>query len=350
MIYLLIGIMIIYLSYIEAIIKSRNFSHVSLISITIILILFAGLRDEVGTDWASYFNFYKYSSKHIQTGRVEIGWAIINNFFSSLSMPYNIFLLFINGLSLTLMCFFFKKNSIFMVIGLLLFFSNLYLYYNLSGHRQALAISITCFSLTYAINRQFGIFALLILIASSFHLTAIVFIVAYFLPRNKLNSRHIIIFAIAFLILTFFLESISDWITLKTIKNANFYLNIHEKSEAILQLYYIGIIARSVIIFIILVFGRAILQNRDSRYIFNLYLFGFAIYLSFYMISPDLGVRISSYFTIVEIILASKLVYFVQRRTKRIAIATIFSIVAVYKLFGYINSDYYTYKSIVELF
>lgn len=309
------------------------------------MILFAGLRDDVGTDWNNYFEFYKNT-----TNRLEIGYGTLNNLFSNLSIPYNVFLLFINGVSMTLMYFYLRKNSIFMVIGLLLFFSNLYLYLNLSGIRQAIAISITCFSITYAVNKQFGKFALLVLIASSFHLTAIVFIVAYLLPRNKLNYRHIIYFTTAFVIVFLFLESISDWITLYTSKNANYYVSLQEKSGSLLQLFYIGIVTRTAIIAMVFVFGKKLFQSPNFRYYINIYLFGFAVYLSTYMVSPDIGVRLSSYFTIFDLIIAGNLIYAVQRKSNRIVIVTIFSAIAIYKLFGYMNNEYYNYKMILEFF
>lgn len=309
------------------------------------MILFAGLRDNVGTDWNNYFEFYKNT-----TNRLEIGYGTLNNLSSNLSIPYNVFLLFVNGVSLTLMYFFLRKNSIFMVIGSLLFFSNLYLYLNLSGIRQAIAISITCFSITYAVNKQFGKFALLVLIASSFHFTAITFIVAYFLPRNKLNYRHVIYFTSAFVIVFLFLEYITDWITLYTTTDANFYVNLQEKSNSLLQSFYIGIAIRSAIVVMVFVFGKYLIQSPDFRYFLNIYLFGFAIYLSTYMVSPDIGVRLSSYFTIFDLIIAGNLIYVVQRKSNRIVIVTIFSAIALYKLFGYMNNEYYNYKMILEFF
>lgn len=343
MIYILIGTIIIILTYIEALGRSRKFSYYALIGICIVMALFAGLRDNVGTDWAAYFDFYKNT-----TNRVEIGYGTLNNLFSNLSIPYNVFLLFINAVSMTLMYFFLRKNSIFMVIGSLLFFSNLFLYLNLSGIRQAIALSITCFSITYALKKQFLKFALLVLVASSFHLTAIIFLIAYFLPRYKINYRHIIYFSIAFIGVSFFFKSISDWITLYTLKDANYYVHLQEKSESLLQLFYIGTAIRSVIVAMVIVFGRKLFQEENFRYFFNIYLFGLAIYLSSYMISPDIGVRLSSYFTIFDLVIAGNLIYVVQRKSNRIVIVTIFSAIALYKLFGYMSSDYYNYKSILE--
>lgn len=343
MIYLFLGIIIIIITYVEALEKSRKFSHYAFIGICIIMVLFAGLRVNVGTDWEAYHDFYKD-----KTDTVEIGYATLNNIFSSLSIYYNIFLLFINGLSIILMYFFLRKNTCLMVIGSLIFFSNLYLYLNLSGIRQALALSITCFSFTYALKKQFIQFTLLVAIASTFHFSAIVFLLAYFLPREKLNYRHIIFFLILFIGANFFVNSISDLIELYTIKNANYYVSLQEKSESLLQLFYIGTALRLVIVVMVIVFRGELRPLENFRYIFNVYLFGLAIYISTYMISPDIGVRLSSYFTIFDLIIAGNLMYAVKRTSNRMLIVTVFSIIAIYKLWGYKSSDYYIYNSIFE--
>lgn len=76
-------------------------------------------------------------------------------------------------------------------------------------------------------------------------------------------------------------------------------------------------------------------------------MFGFAIYLSSYMISPDIGTRLSSYFTIFDIVLAGNLIYSVSNIKSRILIASIFSMMAFYKLLAYMSFDTYTYHSIM---
>lgn len=119
------------------------------------MLLLVSLRDKVGTDWDAYYEFYRDT-----TDRIEIGYAFLNNLFSNLALPYNFFLFIINGFSLTLMFFFMKRNSIFLSIGLLIFFSDLFLYYNFSGIRQAIALSITCFSINFAIDRKLFFFIL----------------------------------------------------------------------------------------------------------------------------------------------------------------------------------------------
>lgn len=345
MIYILIGLVIIILAYVEAVTRDIKFSNYSLIVICFFLFLLAGLRDKVGTDWAAYYTYYQET-----TDKVEIGYAFLNNSFSNLGLPYNSFLLFVNGISLTLMYFFLRKNSLFMVIAALVFFSDLYLYFNLSGIRQAIATSITCFSISYAIDRKFWKFSSLILLACCFHLSAIIFVIVYYLPKSKLTYSQILFFGLGFLMTLIFLNSIADLITLYTMKAADYYVNVQSKEGNLLSLFYVGIFRRLIILGVIAAFGRKMFQEENFQYFFNIYLFGFAIYLSTYMVSPDIGVRMSSYFTIFDIILVGNLIFYTEKMWARILLVTIFSSIAIYKLVGYMNTDFFDYHSIINIF
>jgi hypothetical protein len=84
-------------------------------------------------------------------------------------------------------------------------------------------------------------------------------------------------------------------------------------------------------------------------YLFNIYLIGFLIFVTTYNISPDFGVRLSVYYTIVDCVLVGYMLTLINGWKNRIFIVTIFSAIAVYKLFGYMANDYYTYKSILLL-
>jgi len=345
MIYVIIGFLIVIFAYVDAITKDRKFSQYSSLAILIIMWLLVSLRDNVGTDWDAYYEFYKES-----TDSVEIGYALVNNFFSGINLPYNLFLFIINGVALTLMFFFLKRNAFFLSFGLLIFFSDLFLYYNLSAIRQGIAIAITCFSINFAIERKKTFFVISVLTAACFHTTAIAFLIVYFLPRKKLPLKTYMFFLIGFLVANVFLQSISELITLYTLKNAEFYTSQQEQVDNIVNLFYVGIIKRSVIILLIIAAREKIFNLPNIYYFFNLYLFGFAIYLSSYLISPDIGTRLSSYFTIFEIVLAGCLIYSLESLKSRVIVASVFTIMAFYKILAYTTFDTYNYHSIIKLF
>jgi EpsG family len=342
MIYIVFGLLIILFCYMEVLDNERSMSGFFLMFFLVLMVFFAGLRNEVGIDWVAYYINYKF-----QLRQVEIGYTFVSTVFSSLKIHYNIFLLFINSVSLLLMYYFFKRNSPYLVICVLIFFSDLFLYYNLSGIRQAIATSITCFSFTYALNRKLYKFLILVGIAACFHSTAIVFAALYFIPRKVLSLKYYVYAFFGFFALTFLLNKITDLIFLYTLKDANFYINLQGKDSNLVNLFMVGIVKRFIIIGVILFYCKQFFDYEKLRYLFNIYLFGLALYIATYNISPDIGVRLSTYFTIFDTIIAGNIILLVRRTNMRMIIVTIFTIVAIYKLFGYVNMVEYNYKTIL---
>ena len=112
--YLLIGCFFLLLSTIEVIKYNKFYSYLMLILCSIIMILFAGLRDGtiVGTDSPAYFYNYQYPLDY----EAEYGYKYLAAFFSkTLDANYNLFLLVINTLSIGLIATSLKKNSYFLI-------------------------------------------------------------------------------------------------------------------------------------------------------------------------------------------------------------------------------------------
>lgn len=341
MIYVVIGLFIVLFAFIELIENSKLFSVLALIFFSVVLIFFAGLRDGVGTDWKAYYNFYVRTTKD-----VEFAYASLNNFFSSLGLSYNVFLVITNLISVGLIAGFLYRHSYFYLIGLLLFYSNLYLYYNFSGMRQSLAIAFTCWSYTYVKSRKFLLFLLLVSLATLFHSSAFIFVVVYFIPRSRLTRGFVLSTIIGFIILYQVLDAVSQFLTIYTGNNADYYVNVIEKPDALLNLFMIGILVRSVPLILLVIFWKALSGCDTIIHMLNIYLFGYAIYLSTYMISPDVGVRLSSYFLIFEIAMVGRLIKVLRTSRARFLIMFLFSLISVYRLVGYSQSSYYNYSLI----
>jgi len=343
LIYLFIGLIIIIIAYLEVINNSPAFSRYSILLISLTLILFAGLRHNVGSDWEAYYNVYKYRDVSF----IEMGYMFLNNTFSDFKLPYNIFLLTINSISIILIYKFIYKNSYLLVIPILIFYSELYIYFNLSGIRQAIAISITCYSITFAIEKKRAKFVILILLASLFHFTALIFVLAYYIPKSKIKTKHLLI-TLCLLYFAFMgINNISFFNNENLLKKVMWYTSYQENSSNLVTLYIIGTIKRFIVVGLIILFGNNLLKKNNNRYFYNIYLFGLIIYLSSYMLSPDIGTRISSYFTIFEIILVGNLIFNKSSNRKKIFIVTVYSFISLYKLFGYMNEEAFNYNSII---
>lgn len=343
MIYLIIGICILFFTLLEMNNATKSKSAILSIIVSIIMILLAGLRNKVGTDWPAYFDFYKYGVEN-----VEYGYALINNFFGKgLNLPYNLFLIFINSVAISLMFVASKRNSPLPVLALLLYFSDLYLYFNLSGIRQGLATAFTCFSIYYAYGdkRNFIKFFAFILLAMMFHITSIIFIAAYFIPKRPLKKIEYIILIMSLLSFSSVLFFITNYFTGGLAAKALFYLELQEQEGNIRSLFIVGIIRRSIPLFLILFFANKVYFKEKLRcFLFNLYLVGFCIYLSSYLLSPDIGVRLSSYFIVLEVFMLGHLVYVCFKKVKLVYLLIIIFTVVFYKISTYMAIPTYIYN------
>lgn len=343
--YLLIGISMIFFVLNEILKGNSLFSRYILVFFCVVLVFFAGLRSGTGTDWPAYFYVYNNPNE----GNFEIGFQFLNDLFGNLGFSFSTFLLFVNSISLFLMYHFFRKNASFYILGLLLYFSDLYLYYNFSGMRQAVAISFTCFSLIYAYDRKFIKFLGIVFLGSLFHSSAIAFLIVYFIPKDRISVFSYAIVIGLFVLVAINLTSFSQELTLYVSEKAENYLEIREKALDIKTLYIIGVIKRVIILIVIGLWGKYMLVNQKFRYFFNIYLLGFGIFCSSYLASPDIGVRLSSYFTIIEVILVCMLLQGISKKGKQILIALIFSFIAIYKIMGYMDNINYVYNNILAL-
>ena len=154
----------------------ENISKKLIFFVIIMMILFIGLRINVGCDWITYKEIFKVISnsnilKLTDGGRIEIGYALINKFISKIGG--NIYF------SNTLMATFFivpltisfkKLRKPF--LSFLIAYPYLIIVIGMGPVRQAVAMSLIALSSFY-INKNFKTFALLNIFALSLHLSSL---------------------------------------------------------------------------------------------------------------------------------------------------------------------------------
>lgn len=165
-----------------------------------ILIAFRGIT--VGSDTKAYTNMFIAMREHIFSlessyERLEIGFKVLLKVLSTINGDPQIlfitqgivfYLIFIN---------FIEKNTFDPARFIVLFLGlNLFNFY-LTGVRQALAMSICLMSYEMAKKRKIVCFLLLILLAFSFHKSAIFFLAVYPLCSKNINKNYVFIDVIA---------------------------------------------------------------------------------------------------------------------------------------------------------
>lgn len=168
-----------------------------------ILILFAGLRYNTGTDYANYKNIYNDSTSYanVLAYGVEPGFYIFNHIFRVFNLDFTVFLFFFTLVNISLKFIVFKRHAGYLFAALIIYFVGLFFERDFDGIRQGLSIAICYLSIKYILSRQLIPFLLIVLFACLFHYSSAVFILLYFISEIKLsNLLSFILIAIGLLI------------------------------------------------------------------------------------------------------------------------------------------------------
>ena len=176
-----------------------------------LFLLMACRAESVGTDLIRYIEQYSYihNIKAFQT-RTEPGFVIfekILSFFGVGNHGYIVTVSFI--ISASFGWFFYKyanKYAKAMALSFFLHFTIGLFVFTLTGIRQSLAISISLFALHFALQRKLIVYLLLVLLAISFHRSALVFAPVYILVNIKIRSYKTIAMLIAAIIVLIFVR------------------------------------------------------------------------------------------------------------------------------------------------
>ena len=141
-------------------------------------IIFIGLRFHTGSDWYGYIKYYNAVDWH--NNQYGLGYQILNlfcknifndyyavQFFSSLFFIYAVFHFYLTNM---------KYSILGIIISISMYFNDLYM----SQVRQSIAIGIILLFSDYIYQRKFLHFLCGILLAMSFHITAILALPIYF--------------------------------------------------------------------------------------------------------------------------------------------------------------------------
>ena len=166
-----------------------------------LLFLVMAIRDEsVGTDLPKYLdivntigysNFSDFLSDSLSFPGYEFGWIIINYIvviFGSERM------LLVTSSAFYIYSFYrlFSRYSTLPFLSLAIFILSCYYFSGMNLLRQYTAIAILLFSLQYVIDRSFGKFIIIVLLATTVHQTAICFSLIYFVYPIKISKKYLL--------------------------------------------------------------------------------------------------------------------------------------------------------------
>lgn len=180
------------------------------------LYLFVALRSvNVGADTISYLNFYENSYSfpltNLTYARYETGFLFITNALSVLQNPQ----VYIASLALIPYIFFYtfiKKESKSPLLSLLLFICLGFYTNSFNLMRQFFAMGIILVSYRELKNSNLIKFTCLIVLASLFHVTALIFLPIYFIKDKKITPLYLLIASLGAIGLALLADSVLSFL------------------------------------------------------------------------------------------------------------------------------------------
>ena len=184
--------------------KTNNLYYIAIVST--VLIVIAGFRDvTIGIDTLNYKNIFDfvnlYGFDKLLYQSTETGYTLfqilIGKAFGDFQMLLIISAFFYIGV-ISYLIFNYSKNP--MISYLLFIFFDFYTF-SFSGIRQTLAITFVLLAFIQIKNKKIFQFLALVMIASTFHITALIFLPTYWLGKFKFSRKNLFFFFLCGLIL-----------------------------------------------------------------------------------------------------------------------------------------------------
>ncbi len=310
-----------------------------------VLIVQVGLRWETGTDWHPYLEHFESIKGYNTTSPFLTGFEYGYNLFvwivKFISKDYSFFLLLHAIIYYFLIVKSFRRYTPYLYLTLMIFYASTMGI--MGSNRQLIALAICLYALRYIIEEKPAMFFMFIAIAISFHTTAFLFLIYYFLNREIKPVVLIVIIGSSYIIgktqlpillFSLFGNAIGGATATKTL----IYLAKAENSLSEYQLSIFGLIKR-------LLFISVFYYNRkkigEILPFYNLMLNGYIIGIAFYFLFIDsllvMVSRGSIFFNIMEALLVSAQLFLFNRKENKVVAIT----------FLLILSFFYFYQSIV---
>ena len=382
MIYLLIVLYLIFLIYIYDY-KGLEKKRILYYKITVlILVLLAGLRYRIGSDTLAYeisFNAIptigKLTWRYVsEVSDYEIGFTVLVSLVKTIFGHFWCFLIIQSFVINYFICRFFRKNTKNIFTAILIYFVVLYYFVNCEAARQGIALAILLNSWPCFINGKMKKMCTIIIIASLFHISAIIFLILPILKICKLWDKlrpNIVsgIIIVSIIIANYFIQQFVSQTLLEYMVDGdiggrvNFYYNdAHELSgiSILTQLIY-------VVFYIIIPF--CCLKKLKGRYCNYNNLASIVILCSFFNVASGIPMvyRLTYYFIPFYFIMVSESLFTTtnsnviesKRKHINILILSFLSLFFFYKMQHYFYEDgsssklkyymrFYPYNSVIE--
>ena len=197
--------------------NSRTAKTVFLSAGSLILFLVSAFRYDVGDDFRPYTNnfirFAKMTTVELATERMEKGYILLNRYVQLFVNDFQMLFIFIAVIVILLVYAILLKFCKNPSMGLLMFYLYGLFFNSMNFMRNVIAGLIIVFAYQYIKEKNFMRFIVVVLLASTFHISALIFIPFYYIFRLKFNYITVIIYSAVFGSIFIFSRPVMEWIT-----------------------------------------------------------------------------------------------------------------------------------------
>lgn len=163
----------------------------------------SGLRMPLGDDDVAYVGYFleisEMSFSEVLSHGLETGFALLCYFLSFISKDGQ-FLIFVTSAFMNLMVIvFISRKSKIPWLSVVLYVTLMFFFNVMTLMRFMIACSILLYSNKYILNRSFFKFLIMVLLAASFHFSAWIYLMLYFLYSFKLSKFNLLFVSVTFL-------------------------------------------------------------------------------------------------------------------------------------------------------
>lgn len=313
----------------------------------LMLFILSFIRWESGTDWETYYAAFNQSIEWGTENEFEWGFARINEFVKIFFDNYTVLLFVLGGI-----LFIFQSKAIlslspYPVTSLLLLWCTTF--GNIFFVRQSIATAILFFAVQYIEEKKLLKFLTMIAIATLFHRTSILFLLAWWVYPLKIRPSLMMIFIFISLLLSAIISklmgnlgAIAGGVVQQKMEAYLDSSNDTFGTEASLVQIIVKGFANKIFIFGISLFYMLRLERKGIvfREYLNLYLVGIVIYFSTISISIAF-VRFSYVYDMMLILLVPIILKNIDLRYARFALFFVFLCYAGFRLYISLVGGYY---------
>jgi hypothetical protein len=335
---------------------------IQLVVLGTLMIFFAGLRWETGTDWANYRYYFRIiEMRPFFDSGMEVGYEMIVRAFKAfISSDMTPFLFFCAFFIVSITYYVVNRYSPYPIFSLFLLLS-----YSLVssgfGVRQDLSITLTLLSTVFIQQRQIWRFLAIVGVATLMHNSALIFVPAYWIYKFKwTTAKALIVIAVVLACVALSEKIMSLFGPLVEARKTMMYL---EMGQEMVQNPYItmlkAIAGRSLFLVLSAIFVKYAFSSEESTRneeghifyngLFNIYVFGIIVYVVFSPISLIFA-RLARPYDIYQIILIPIAYHYARRSFKAVMFAVVlaFSVLKFYTSISGNKEIYVPYKTILD--